>query len=52
MRTDITIGVIFFTRKKRNDPDKLDIYVRITVKKERAEFSIKHCSDTLGGACN
>jgi len=41
MRTDSTLGVIFFTRKKRNDPDKLDIYVRITVNKERAEFSIK-----------
>jgi len=41
MRTDSTLGVIFFTRKKRNDPEKLDIYVRITVNKERAEFSIK-----------
>ena len=41
MRTDSTLGVIFFTRKKRNDPKKLDIYVRITVNKKRAEFSIK-----------
>ncbi len=41
MRTDSTLGVIFFTRKKRNDPEKLDIYVRITVNKRRAEFSIK-----------
>ncbi len=41
MRTDSTLGVIFFTRKKRNDPKILDIYVRITVNKERAEFSIK-----------
>src|SRR5680860_158807 len=41
MRTDSTLGVIFFTRKKRNDPEKLDIYVRITVNKKRAEFSIK-----------
>ena len=41
MRTDSTLGVIFFTRKKRNDPEKLDIYVRITVNKERVEFSIK-----------
>ena len=41
MRTDSTLGVIFFTRKKRNNPERLDIYVRITVNKERAEFSIK-----------
>ncbi|WP_350290912.1 site-specific integrase [uncultured Croceitalea sp.] len=41
MRTDSTLGVIFFTRKKRSNPEKLDIYVRITVNKERAEFSIK-----------
>lgn len=41
MRTDSTLGVIFFTRKKRNYPEKLDIYVRITVNKKRAEFSIK-----------
>ncbi len=41
MRTDSTLGVIFFTRKKRNDPEKLDIYLRITVNKKRAEFSIK-----------
>ncbi len=41
MRTESTLGVIFFTRKKRNDPVKLDIYVRITVNKKRAEFSIK-----------
>ncbi len=41
MRTDSTLGVIFFTRKKRNNPERLDIYVRITVNKERSEFSIK-----------
>ncbi len=41
MRTDRTLGVSFFTRKKRNDPAKLDIYVRITVNKERADLSIK-----------
>ncbi len=41
MRTDSTLGVSFFTRKKRNDPSKLDIYVRITVNKERADLSIK-----------
>ncbi len=41
MRTDSTLGVIFFTRKKRNDSEKLDIYLRITVNKKRAEFSIK-----------
>jgi integrase len=33
--------VIFFTRRKRSNPEKLDIYVRITVNKQRAEFSIK-----------
>lgn len=41
MRTDSTLGVIFFTRKKRSNPNILDIYARITVNKERAEFSIK-----------
>ncbi|MCP4974924.1 MAG: hypothetical protein GY931_02065 [Maribacter sp.] len=41
MRTDSTLGVIFFTRKKRNDPERLEIYVRITVNKERGEFNIK-----------
>ncbi|TMM56676.1 site-specific integrase [Maribacter algarum] len=41
MRTDSTLGVIFFTRRKRSNPEKLDIYVRITVNKQRAEFSIK-----------
>lgn len=41
MCADSTLGVIFFTRKKRNNPERLDIYVRITVNKEHAEFSIK-----------
>ncbi|MDT0540714.1 site-specific integrase [Croceitalea sp. P059] len=41
MRTDSTLGVIFFTRKKRSNPKILAIYARITVNKERAEFSIK-----------
>jgi hypothetical protein len=41
MLMDSTLGVIFFTRKKRNNPEKMDIYVRITVNKKRAEFSIK-----------
>jgi len=41
MRTDSTLGVIFFTRKKRSNPEKLNIYARITVNKQRAEFSIK-----------
>ncbi len=41
MRTDSTLGVIFFTRKKRSNPTILAIYARITVNKERAEFSIK-----------
>ena len=43
MRTDNTLGINFFVRKKRNDPNIYDIYVRITVKKERAEVSIKRC---------
>ena len=41
MRTDSTLAVIFFTRKKRNNPDKLDIYIRITVNQRRAEISLK-----------
>jgi hypothetical protein len=41
MLTNNILGVIFFTRKKRNDREKLDIYVRITVNKKRAEISIK-----------
>ncbi len=41
MRTYSILGVVFFIRKKRNDPEKLDIYVRIAVNKKRAEFSIK-----------
>lgn len=41
MRTDSTLGVIFFTRRKRNNPMKLDIYVRITVNKQRSELSVK-----------
>ena len=41
MRTSSTLGVFFFTRKKRSNPKKLDIYVRITVDKEHADISIK-----------
>ncbi|MEX0289451.1 MAG: site-specific integrase, partial [Flavobacteriaceae bacterium] len=41
MRTDSTLGVIFFTRKKRSNPERLAIYARITVNKQRAEFSVK-----------
>lgn len=41
MRTESTLGVTFYTRTKRNDRDRLDIYCRITVNKQRAEFSIK-----------
>lgn len=33
MRTESTLGVIFFSRKKRSNPEKLDIYARITVNK-------------------
>ena len=41
MRTSSTLGVFFFTRKKRSNPKKLDIYVRITVDKRHADISIK-----------
>jgi len=36
-----TLGVNFFTRPKRNNPNKLDIYLRIAVNKKRSEKSIK-----------
>lgn len=39
MRTYSTLGINFFVRKKRNDPNMYDIYLRITVKKARAEVS-------------
>jgi len=41
MRTEITFGVIFYTRKKRNNPKMLDIYARVTVNAEREEISLK-----------
>lgn len=41
MRTDSTLGVTFYTRTKRNDRERLDIYCRITVNTKRAEFSVK-----------
>ena len=41
MRTETTFGVIFYTRKKRNNPKMLDIYARVTVNTERAEISLK-----------
>ncbi|NHF59531.1 hypothetical protein FK220_009275 [Flavobacteriaceae bacterium TP-CH-4] len=44
MCTDSILGVIFFTRKKRNNPERLDIYVRITVNKQRAELCINRCT--------
>ena len=37
------LGINFFVRKKRNDPNMYDIYLRITVKKARAEVSLKRC---------
>ncbi|WP_338193659.1 site-specific integrase [Flagellimonas marinaquae] len=43
MRTDSTLGINFFVRKKRNDPNMYDIYLRVTVKKMRAEVSLKRC---------
>ena len=57
MRTDSTLAVFFFTRKKRNNPDKLDIYIRITVNQRRAEISLKRdipvCNwDVLRGRAN
>lgn len=41
MRTEITFGIIFYTRKKRNTPKMLDIYARVTVNAEREEISLK-----------
>jgi len=41
MRTEITFGVIFYIRKKRNNPKMLDIYARVTVNTEREEISLK-----------
>jgi len=41
MRTETTFGVIFYTRKKRNNPKMLDIYARVTVNVEREEISLK-----------
>lgn len=41
MRMDSTLGVIFFIGKKQNNSEILDIYVPITVNKERAEFNTK-----------
>tara|TARA_B100000949_G_C14248699_1_gene437064 strand:- start:66 stop:1310 length:1245 start_codon:yes stop_codon:yes gene_type:complete len=43
MRTDNTLGINFFVRKKRNDPNIYDIYLRVTVNKARAEVSLKRC---------
>lgn len=40
-----TLGVIFFTRPKRNNQNKLDIYLRITVNKKRVEMSLKRDID-------
>ncbi|WP_290493552.1 site-specific integrase, partial [Leeuwenhoekiella sp. UBA4164] len=40
-----TLGVTFFTRPKRNNLNKLDIYLRITVNKKRSEMSLKHDVD-------
>lgn len=41
MRTDSTLGVVFITWKKKSDYEKLNIYLRITFNKKRAEFSLK-----------
>jgi len=43
MLTYSALGINFFVRKKRNDPNMYDIYLRITVKKARAEVSLKRC---------
>ena len=45
MPVNSTLGVNFFTRPKRNNPNKLDIYLRITVNKKRSEMSIKRDID-------
>ncbi|HBT08590.1 MAG TPA: integrase, partial [Leeuwenhoekiella sp.] len=45
MPVNSTLGVNFFTRPKRNNPNKLDIYLRITVNKKRSEMSIKRDVD-------
>jgi integrase len=41
MRTEKTLAVIFYTRKKRNNPQLLDVYVRITANGKRSEMSLK-----------
>ena len=41
MKTKSTFTVIFFTRKSRNNPNQLSIYVRITVNGKRSEMSVK-----------
>lgn len=41
MRTDSTLAINFFVRKKRGNPNRYDIYARITVNKQRVELSLK-----------
>ncbi len=41
MQTINTFTLIFFTRKPRNNPQKLSIYTRITVNGKRCEISLK-----------
>jgi len=41
MKTKNTFTVIFFTRKSRNNPQRLSIYVRVTINGKRAEISLK-----------
>ena len=41
MLKNCTLAILIFTRDINNNPEKLTIYARITVNKQRAEFSIK-----------
>ncbi|WP_236958767.1 Arm DNA-binding domain-containing protein [Joostella atrarenae] len=46
MKTKHTFTVIFFTRKSRNTPKQLSIYVRITINGKRSEISLKRSVPT------
>lgn len=46
MKTKQTFTIIFFTRKSRSIPNLLSIYVRITIRSERAEISLQRSIDT------
>ncbi len=46
MKTKQTFTIIFFTRKSRSIPNLLSIYVRITIRSERAEISLQRSIET------